>query len=190
MHSPAHLVLNLTVLGKAESSKYLLPTGIGALLPDAPMFVFYLVERFALGTPNQIIWRDAYFDPGWQNFIDAFNSVPLVAVGLAFAWKYQNQFLKLLCLSMLLHFALDLPLHHDDAHRHLFPLLDWRYQSAISYWDPRHYGRIVSLLEAAAVLVCCYVLFRRHDSWWLKGGALGVVAFQIVDLGFGVGFYL
>jgi len=133
MHTPAHLVLNLTVLGKRNTALYLLPVSIGALLPDAPMFVLYFVERVIFETPNQIIWREAYFDPGWQNFIDSFNSIPLVALVFAVAWKYENQFVKLLCLSMLLHFAMDLPLHHDDGHRHLFPFLQWRFASGISY---------------------------------------------------------
>jgi len=74
MHTPAHLVLNLTVLGKRNTAQYLLPVSIGALLPDAPMFVLYFVERVIFETPNQIIWCEAYFDPGGR--ISSIASIP------------------------------------------------------------------------------------------------------------------
>ena len=63
--------------------------------------------------------------------------------------------------SVLLHCGVDLALHHDDAHRHFFPLSDWRYASPVSYWDPRRLGRLGALLEVCSVIGGSFVLARR-----------------------------
>jgi hypothetical protein len=190
MNTPAHLIFNLTVLGKKNSSLYVLPVMIGALLPDVPMFIFYLVESLIFHTPNRVIWDESYFEPGWQNFIDCFNSIPIILVILAIAWKVKNQFLMLLCFSMLLHIGLDLPVHHDDGHHHFFPFLQWRFESPISYWDPRYFGRIVSLFEAAMVFTCCFIMFRRHKVLWIKSAAVGMFGLQLAEFALAAKFYL
>ena len=190
MHTPAHVVLNLVALGRADRTRYLLPVLLGALIPDAPMFVFYVVERFVLDTPTPTLWRETYFEPGWQAFIDLFNSVPIILVGLFAAWRLRSRFAMLLCLSMLLHVALDLPLHHDDAHRHFYPFSNWRFESPVSYWDPRHFGRILSGVEAALALGCCWILFLRHRHAWPRIAVGSVAILQIVEFGFGYRFYL
>lgn len=81
---------------------------------------------------------------------------------------------------MLLHHLGDLPLHHDDAHRHFFPLSNFRLISPVSYWDPQHYGTLVALVELAAVLVASAYLLRLVKSRWgravlLLANALAVV---------------
>ena len=190
MHTPAHAVLNLTVLGRHRQSGYLIPVLIGSLLPDVPMFIFYFVERFVLATPMPTIWRVSYFEPGWQAFIDTFNSVPFMLMALWVAWRLRNQFMILLMLSMLLHVACDLPLHHDDGHRHLFPFLDWRFESPVSYWDPRYFGRIASGIEALLVLACCWVLYIRHVHRWTRVSIGAVAGLQVAEFGLGYRFYL
>lgn len=56
----------------------------------------------------------------------------------------------------------DLPLHHDDAHRHFFPFLEWRFVSPVSYWDPNYYGKWIGLVEAVSVIGAAIYLFSRH----------------------------
>ena len=70
---------------------------------------------------------------------------------------------------MLLHCAFDLPLHHDDAHRHFLPISNWRYQSPVSYWDPAHAGALGAGLEVACVLGASVVLWRRFEQRWIRG---------------------
>lgn len=155
MNTPTHLVVNLLVLGRRDRPREITPIGLGALVPDAPMLVFYLWERLVAGASEQEIWGARYWDPGWQAFIDAFNSLPLIALGLGVSWYLYartthttaGRWLGLFFTSMALHVALDLPLHHEDAHRHLFPFSDWRFLSPVSYWDPERFGGVVSLLE-------------------------------------------
>ncbi|MGY8813645.1 MAG: hypothetical protein ACKVHQ_02860 [Gammaproteobacteria bacterium] len=123
MNTPAHVILNLVILSRARVTRTHVYIITGSLLPDLPMFIFYFVERFIRGVPERTIWSQSYYFPGWQNFIDVFNSVPLIILGGAVAWYFKARLIVLLCASMLLHVALDFPLHHDDAHRHFFHFL-------------------------------------------------------------------
>jgi hypothetical protein len=66
--------------------------------------------------------------------------------------------------SGLLHHAFDFALHADDAHRHLWPLSNWRLESPVSYWDPAHYGTIVAPMEAALALGLALVLRKRAQA--------------------------
>lgn len=164
MNTPAHVVVNLLCIGRRDTASRIVPVVLGAILPDAPMFVFYFVEKVLRQTPESVIWRQSYYQPEWQNFIDLFNSLPLMMAGFLVAVWLGSQTGMLLCGSMMLHVAGDLPLHHDDAHRHFFPFSDWRFISPISYWDSRHYGDIVSMLEVLTVIIGSAILFRTYRS--------------------------
>lgn len=176
MNTPAHVILNLLCLGREDTHRILTPVVTGAILPDAPMFLFYFVEKVVRGTSEQVIWSQAYYQPHWQNGIDLFNSLPLVMVGLLITLVARSQWGTLLFASMMLHIGGDLPLHHDDGHRHFFPFSEWRFVSPVSYWDPNHYGGIVTLLEILAVIGSCAILARTYQS--LAGklviGAIGL----------------
>ncbi|MGB0910078.1 MAG: hypothetical protein ACPGYT_06920 [Nitrospirales bacterium] len=173
MNTPAHLLINLLALGRKERPPEQMAILGGAILPDAPMFLFYFIEKVVREVPESLIWSHDYYLAPWQNFIDSFNSLPLIGLGLLFTWKMRSRAGQLLFLSMVLHVFGDLPLHHDDAHRHFFPLSDWRFESPISYWDPSHYGNIVTGLEVLAVLVCAGLLFcstKYLVTKWVVGG--------------------
>lgn len=164
MNTPAHAMVNLLVMGRQQRIAVQLAVLVGAVLPDVPIFLFYFVEKVLRGTPEQVIWSQVYFQEHWQNFIDLFNSVPLMLLGLALSLGAQSTEAIALFLSMMLHVVGDLPLHHDDAHRHFFPLSDWRFISPVSYWDPRHYGHWVTPIEIVAVIASCMVLFLSSES--------------------------
>lgn len=164
MNTPAHVVVNLLCLGRRDQSQILTPVVLGAVLPDAPMFLFYFVEKVILGKPERIIWTQSYYQESWQNLIDLFHSLPLMFVGLLISVWVHSKVGGLLFPSMMLHVLGDLPLHHDDAHRHFFPFSDWRFRSPVSYWDPNYYGRIVTQLEILVVIVGCVILFRTYKS--------------------------
>lgn len=172
MNTPAHVVLNSFVLARGRFQRFVWPVALGALLPDLPMFGFYLYQRGWLALPERAIWSQAYFLPHWQRLFDAFNSLPLIALGAFFAWRARQAVWLAFLASMALHCAADLLLHHDDAHGHLWPFTDWRFRSPVSYWDPRHHGMLFAMLELAAALVASVALFRRGGSArWLGAGA-------------------
>ena len=204
MNTQTHAVLNLALLGRGGGRRHGGSVLLGSLLPDLPMFGFFLWQVFGAGRSQREIWSERYFDPGWQLFFDVFNSVPIyasiacgagVALWLgsrrrgalrsctgrragggaagtggerAWAWLY-------FAVAALLHLAVDLPLHREDAHRHWLPLSGWRFESAVSYWDPEHYGQVVSALELLLLMGAGAVLWRRQGRLWARVVLVAVV---------------
>ncbi len=140
------------------------------------MVVFFVVERWIAGFSAGELWRTRYFLPGWQAFFDLFNSVPLILLGVVAAWAAGKPGLMLFFASMLLHAGVDFLLHASDAHRHLFPLSDYRFHSPVSYWDPRHFGRIVAPVEGALTIGLGALCFRHTDSRGIRASIVAVVA--------------
>jgi hypothetical protein len=171
VNTPAHIILSAVILGRGRTRQYWAAIVGGALLPDVPMFGFYAYERLIAGQPDRLIWSQLYFDPDWQRFFDLFNSLPLIAFGLAFALHRKWGPAAAFFLSMTLHVAADLPLHREDAHGHFYPLSNWRFESPISYWDPKHHGLIVGGLELLGTVIGSLVLIRRGNPWRRVGVA-------------------
>ena len=167
MNTPTHVVLNALVLGHGRWRPHWLAITGGALIPDLPMVVFYLVERIVLGTPERVIWSTRYFDPGWQTFINVFNALPLIGLGAFVAWRARASAWLAFFASMAVHCVTDLLVHREDAHAHFFPLSSWRFVSPVSYWDPGHYGALAGLVELVLVFGGAVVLIRYygHKPW-------------------------
>lgn len=187
MNTPAHIVASAVFLGRERWQRAWGPITLGALLPDLPMFGFYVVQRLR-GTPEAVIWDDRYFDADWQYFFDLFNSFPLLALAGFVAWRAGATRALALVASMALHCLFDLALHHDDAHGHFEPLTSWRFASPLSYWDPAHYGRIVAALEVAGTLAGAFVLFRRGGAW--RGVGLVCAGGYAAFIAFAIAFWL
>ena len=164
MNTPAHIVINLSILGRDEKAGTIAPVVTGALLPDLPMMAFYAYAKIVSGISEQVIWSQTYHAADWQIFFDLFNSLPIIAFGYISARLAGAKRLALLFASMALHSIGDLLLHHDDAHRHLFPLSEWRFKSPVSYWDPQHFGNIAGALEAVAMIAGCAYLLKKYSS--------------------------
>lgn len=160
MNTPTHALVSLATLGRRGARAVNAGAAVGAALPDAPIFLLFVVARYALGQPSSQIWTRTYFEPGWQLAIDLLHSVPLALVGLGVARWRRSAAGQAIFLSMLLHSALDLPVHTDDAHRHFLPLSEWRFHSPVSYWDPRSHGRLVAAAEIAVALLLSVRVFR------------------------------
>ena len=158
MNTPAHVALNLLVLGRRDWEMRWWPIVAGSLLPDLPMFAFYAYEKVILRRSEQVIWKDDYFLAGWQVFFDVFNALPLIGVAAAIAWILKRMGWVAFFAGMALHCLGDLPLHNDDAHRHFYPFSSWQFHSPVSYWDPQNYGVYAGLTEVLLVLVSCVLL--------------------------------
>ena len=184
MNTPAHLVINLALLSSEPHKSQTRWVAVGAILPDSPMFLFYLWERFVKGATEASIWRERYFALEWQAFFDTFNSLPLIAIGfVAASWRRHNG-ARLLFASMALHCMLDLPLHREDGHRHFFPFSDWRFISPVSYWDTAHLGAYGLSLEAAATLAAAVILWRRYPSAAVRIALCGLALLYATGLTF------
>ena len=180
MNTPSHVIINLAIFSKLPLPQANLAIAIGAVLPDLPMFGFYIWLKYVRKMPSREIWSKAYFEPFWQNIFDVVNSIPLIVIGLAIAYYYNWQIAQVVFVSMLVHCLFDLPVHNDDAHRHFLPFSNYRFISPVSYWDPRHHGAIVALLELILVLLATLQVFPAINSWLGKGLMLASNAFYIV----------
>ena len=180
MNTPSHVIVNLAIFSKLPLPQANLAIVIGAVLPDLPMFGFYIWLKYVRKMPSREIWSKAYFEPFWQNIFDVVNSIPLILIGLAIAYQYHWQIAQVICISMLVHCLFDLPVHNDDAHRHFFPFSNYRFISPFSYWDPRHHGSLVALVEIILAVLATLQIFPAIDSWVGKGMMLASNAFYIV----------
>lgn len=187
MNTPAHIAVSLLVWRNEPGWGAVTAVGVGALLPDAPMFGFYAYQKLIAGRSEGEIWSNLYFEDTWQLFFDVFNSVPLmlavICISYATGWRWG----VLLGASALLHLCCDFPLHHDDAHRHFLPFTNWRFVSPISYWDPKHFGFIFLPVELLfAIGACTYVAWKgAHSPMRIAGAAtlavyLAGIAFAVV----------
>ncbi|MEL6494559.1 MAG: hypothetical protein AAFQ41_05470 [Cyanobacteria bacterium J06623_7] len=180
MNTPGHYILNLALLGTTLAPDRSLAIAIGAILPDVPIFIFYFVAKFIDKMPESKIWSEGYEQPFWQNIIALFHSIPLALIGVAIFYFLDWQVGMILCISMVGHSLLDLPVHHDDAHRHFYPFSDYRFISPFSYWDRHHYGRIVAFIEMALVLGVNPLVFSLLNSPWTKGIVIAIDLFYLL----------
>ena len=183
MDTGAHIICNLVVQSRSSESRVFAAVLIGAMLPDLPIMLFYAWESLVMNSAESEIWSELYFKPGWQNFFDTFNSLPLIVVLLALGTYFKKQLISVLALSMALHVLLDLPFHHDDAHRHFFPFADWRFFSPVSYWDPKYHGDIMHIVQIVIVIIGLVVLWLRHPGRLEKATlaflGVGYLLFQV-----------
>ena len=182
MNTLAHAVVNAGLLGRKAQPQWVAVIMLGAILPDLTMMIFYAIAKLQ-GIPEQTIWQDLYNDPAWQLWFDIPNSIPLLGLTALTFWKLQRPGWALLFVSMLLHSLTDLPLHHHDAHRHFWPLTDWRFNSPVSYWDPKFYGDWFSAFEIFAVASGAVYLWRKFDHkrirWLIGAVALGHISYLL-----------
>jgi hypothetical protein len=163
MNTPSHTILNLAILRRVPAPHLTWPVVIGSWLPDAAIFVFFAWAKLA-GIPDAVIWRETYYTPIWQGIFAIGNSIPLALLGWGLCgWQKWGGGTALFA-SMLLHHGTDIPLHHEDAHQHFWPLTDFRIISPVSYWDTDHYGFYGALVELSLLLVASFSLWRQVRS--------------------------
>ena len=169
MNTPSHWLLNVALLGRDAAPEARWAIVLGAIAPDLPIFIFYAVSKGIYRLPEAQIWREAYYEPGWQFIVAIGHSFPLAGLGLLLSLWFRWDIGIIFCISLICHSLLDLPVHHDDAHRHFFPLNDFRFQSPLSYWDVKHYGRWVAGAELLSVLAVTPWVLQMYRAWAVRG---------------------
>jgi len=64
VNTPGHAVFNLLLLGHRDRPGLFAPIAVGSILPDLPMFLFYVHQRVWLGMSEHAIWSEAYYFAG------------------------------------------------------------------------------------------------------------------------------
>ena len=183
MNTPAHLMLNLGLLGRGQSTSQQLAVLTGALLPDLPMFVFYFWEKIWRGLPESVIWEQ-YFDPQWQMVFDLFHSFPVAILGGALSLWLKWKALSMFWASMVLHSLGDIFVHREDAHRHFYPVSNWQFVSPVSYWDPHFHGDVFSLVEILMVGIVGVWIWRGASWVGIKVIVASIFSMYFVYLGY------
>ena len=190
MNTPGHVAVNLALLGKKGRPELSLPAVTGALIPDAPIYFFYLYQKLFVSLSEHEMWADAYFQPQWQLVFDTFHSIPLALFAGWITYRLGGTVWAVFFVSMALHSMFDFPLHGDDAHRHFFPLSDYRFESPVSYWDPRRYGLIVSIAEVSAVIGASTVIWMRKNGRLDKAAVIFVILFYAAGFAFAYHYWM
>ena len=187
MNTPSHYIINLAFLGQTIAPKQNVAITIGAILPDVPIFLFYFIAKYIYKLPASKIWSEAYYEPVNQNIVALFHSIPLAIIGMVICWYFNWQFGMVILMSAIAHSLLDLPVHHDDAHRHFFPFSNYRFISPFSYWDTKHYAKYVAGIEVLLVLVANPFVMSLLKSPISKGVVILIDLFYVYGY---VRFYL
>ena len=167
MNTPTHLLISAAVFTKPGRDRDNAAVLFGALLPDLFIYGLFVWSKLA-GIPEGLLWREIYFGDDVQLISAIGNSAPLYVLLLGIGWQLGRRWLLLLSASAMVHLAFDFPLHQNDAHRHFWPLSDWRFESPLSYWEPSGYGSTVALAEATLALLLAVLLWRRFGHRWVR----------------------
>ncbi len=176
MNTQTHLLVAAALFAKPGHSLRNAAVVVGSFIPDAAIYTLFVWSKIA-AIPEQKVWDELYWQEPWQSWTAAGNSIPLyllvLVLGIVALRAHRSVFLFGLLMTFfaaaaLSHIAGDFPVHVDDAHRHLWPMTDWKFISWISYWHPNHHGGIFSVLEMMLGLVLAVILFRRFNALWVQ----------------------
>jgi len=149
----------------ARRIKYIL---LGALIPDVPTYIFFIVHSIVLGTSHRIMWDQLYFHSAWSIPITLSHSLLLWPFLLALGIALSRRVLVWISASALFHIALDFLVHTSDAYRHFWPISDWTFRSPVSYWNSAEYGTWVMLADALIVWVLLIYVFTVYERWSVR----------------------
>ncbi len=176
MITPSHIIYNWALAKKTEGNeptnektptkKRTLAFVLGALFPDTPTFLFFIVCGLILGYSGEAMWDDMYFNSGWSIPITLTHSFWLWPLLILLGTYFKLNFLRWFSISALLHAVVDFCVHTDDAYRHFWPFTDWKFHSPISYYRASEYGNWVSAFDSLLVLGLLTYLYTHYKGKW------------------------
>lgn len=180
MNTPAHLAASLLAWPKETRWRDACGVAFGTILPDISMFFFYGYQK-VIGRSEKEIWGTLYFEDHWQYFFDVFNSIPIAILVFIIFRFFGYRLPQLIAASAGLHMLCDLPVHHDDGHRHFLPISNWRFESPVSYWDPEHFGIPFAILELVFAVIAL-VWVQRNGQKPMRRFAMGTLIIYAVAI--------
>ena len=186
MISPTHTLLALAALSKQGDRTRNFTIFTGSLIPDLAIYLWAPYQSIVNGVSGEEMWRVLYFEAPMQNLIAWFNSIPIYAllavIGFTARGTTWGRLFLFFALAALIHMATDLPVHAEDAYRHIWPLSDWRFFSPLSYWDENHHAFWVSKIDVALAFGSIAILWQRFARRWCRNTLKFVAGSYIVWL--------
>lgn len=164
MYTPTHLILGVAAFGRVDMPKVTAAALAGALIPDLSLYLLAGTHLLVLGTDPQIVFGEMYYSEAWQSIFRIDNSFVIWGVLLSLGLAMRSAWVIALAGAALLHIGLDFPLHHDDGRAHFWPFSNWVFESPVSYWDPNHYGSILTPIELVVSWGVCIWLWGKFES--------------------------
>ncbi|MCF6310897.1 MAG: hypothetical protein L3J39_00450 [Verrucomicrobiales bacterium] len=165
MNTPAHGIISLMMLDHGKGNKNLtLPIALGAILPEAPIFLFWLIQKFILSKPEAWIWSLTHDRPAWQLSVDLLNSLPIILIALLITLWIKHSWLIAFFASAALHLLCDLPFHGKEAWQHWLPFKHWQLDDCISYQQSATGESWHFFTEIALVLIGSLYLIRKKTQ--------------------------
>ena len=142
---------------------------IGSVAPDIPLWLlslggiayYHWIKGWSLERTFSYLFDNLFFhNPFWIAAHNVIHTPILVLVGIALTWRYRQnisspyRWFFWFFTACFLHGIVDILTHVDDGPLLFFPL-DWsvRFNSPVSYWDLRYYGREFGIFEIVLDLV-------------------------------------
>ncbi|WP_162891796.1 cobalamin biosynthesis protein CobQ [Profundibacter amoris] len=182
MNTPSHMLLGAAVFGRANHARITAAALLGGLAPDISLYVMAGWALFVQNIPPDVVFGQYYFSREWMQVFAYDNSFILWGALLGFGLWRRKPLVIAFAGAAILHLVTDFLLHHDDARPHFWPLSDWVFQSPVSYWDSRYYGRIIAPLELLMDFILCFILWQRHRGRWARYVVGGTTAVLFVPL--------
>jgi hypothetical protein len=189
MTTPAHAVINLALFEKKTNTKHFWWIVLGGLVPDL-FTTIYAVVLGLMRYSGEQIWEEFYFGTPIFQIVSLTHSLWLFpALTFFFLYVWKKRAMVYLFASWSLHIFADFWLHAEDAYMHFWPLTNWRFESPISYWDPRYYGFQVAMIEAIVYDIALFYLLKKYwkgSNLWAKiGFVMGImwgILFTLISL--------
>ncbi len=176
MNTPTHFLMT-AALRKAAPDAGIVTSAflIGSVAPDIPLYLlslgglayFCLFLGWTSGKAAQHMYDTLYFsDPWWIGFHNLFHTPVVLGLLVLVARVAQGRlprtaaWVTWFAYAALIHFVVDVFTHTGDGPLLLWPI-EWtlRFDSPISYWDPRYYGRQFFVFEVIFdTLLLAYLL--------------------------------
>ncbi len=176
MITPSHLIYSWALAKKTEGNeqnidkkqtkKRTLAFVLGALFPDTPTYLFFIVLGLLLGYSGEVMWDDMYFNSSWSIPITLTHSFWLWPLLILVGTYLKLNFLKWFSISALMHAVIDFLVHTDDAYRHFWPFSDWKFYSPFSYYRSSEYGNWVMAFDSVLVLGLLTYLYTLYTGKW------------------------
>jgi len=182
LNTPSHMLLGAAVFGRANHARITAAALLGGLAPDISLYVMAGWALFVQNIPPDVVFGQYYFSREWMQVFAYDNSFILWGALLGFGLWRRKPLVIAFAGAAILHLVTDFLLHHDDARPHFWPLSDWVFQSPVSYWDSRYYGRIIAPLELLMDFILCFILWQRHRGRWARYVVGGTTAVLFVPL--------
>ncbi len=179
MNTPTHLLLGLAAFGRPGQRAVTWAAGLGAIAPDASLYVMAGVSLRVLNIPPNVVFNELYYSDAWQTVFAIDNSILLWGAVLLAGWWIGSAVLKAFAGAALLHIALDFPLHAGDGRPHFWPLSRWVYDSPVSYWDSAHHANLVAPVAVVISVVAGITIWRRWQNWAMRSLAVLLLAAEI-----------